>query len=975
VNGALKTYPQASTTAASSHPAVSNAPTLNISSQWDSTNSNFNSNGYRFYAQEGMKLPVGTRVKTTAAGSTGSPCASGRSITEQTITAEQTVPKDKACFVSIPYYPASFWNYETCVVDGTNCVNAPDGSGQLKRYEIKSVTTSYPSGRAYEAELKNFANWFTYYRKRKLMLAGSMGRVLENITGLRLGVMPFNEDVTVTMADADGSDDSLNRRAIAGNFYLNAMKAVGTPTHATMSRIGKQFDTNSSVVQYACQRNSMFIVTDGFANPHEQTAPSYSQSTYGAAPPYASTGKNSLADFALAFYTNQLRTDLTPGKVPLGDATKPNPITNPNLHITTYGLTLGARPSLFSTAKNPFAADVFANPPTWPTPVADEPTMLDDLWHATVNGRGRMYLANDVEATRLSLQSAFDDILSQSGAQGGVAVSSVNLDRTNDSQAYLGVYNPRGWSGDLTANPISTSTADITATPNWSAASLLAARDWNTRIIFSSSGSAGADFDAANVGSIVNPDAAAFTNAQVVNYLRGDRTGEDITFRKRSSLIGAVVNAEPVLARDEQMVYLASGDGMLHAFQTTDGVEQWAYAPPQMLSSVGKSIKRGWVYQTLLDATPAFARLSSGAKMLAGGLGAAGSGYYALDVTNPRGLTAAQARGQFRWIFPAATDTTNIGNMGYTVGKPVFTRTAADGDVVLVTSGYDNGKTVGDGRGRLWMLNAATGAVIKTFKTTAGTNSAEAGLAHVAAFRESNGLVQYAYGGDLLGNVWKFDLQRTSTGEMDAELVAVLKDSAGNTQPVTSTPELVSKDNQRVILVGTGRVLDIGDFGSGRSNSFYAIADGATLSNARSSLTQRTYTRGANPELTGSAADWKTGRGWFFDLPTGEEANTDPIVTYGAVAFVSNKNDRTDCAESSWLYLVDVGSGKQVPDATYASQQISNTATSSRVITLRVVDGRIVGTTHKSDNTVFQRELPLGSRINPSKNAWREIRR
>jgi type IV pilus assembly protein PilY1 len=78
-----------------------------------------------------------------------------------------------------------------------------------------------------------------------------------------------------------------------------------------------------------------------------------------------------------------------------------------------------------------------------------------------------------------------------------------------------------------------------------------------------------------------------------------------------------------VLARDEKMVYLASGDGMLHAFDTVSGKEEWAYAPPETLSALGKSVQRGWVYQTLLDATPNYARLSSGSKILVGGLGAA----------------------------------------------------------------------------------------------------------------------------------------------------------------------------------------------------------------------------------------------------------------------------------------------------------------------------------------------------------------
>jgi type IV pilus assembly protein PilY1 len=935
-----------------------------------------------------MVLPVGTVVE--ASTTTSGICSGG---TVRTLTAVTMVPSGASCRASIPYYPATYWQRTQCpagepncvaapactVVSATanpnsDCVPAPDGVGNLRRYEIKAGNT-FTSGRSAADELQNYANWFTYYRKRKLMLAAAMGRSLEGLTGLRLGVMPFNQSPTITMYDADATSPAVNRRNVAGQFYLNAMAAQGTPTHATMVRIGNQYENNTSIVQYACQRNSMFLVTDGFANAHSQTAPSYNASTYGGSAPFTTTVANSLADFSLAYFTNRLRSDLPAGRLPPGNPTRVNPDTNTNLHITTYGITLGARGTLYPTAINPFAVDVFATPPTWPTPLANDPTAIDDLWHATVNGRGQMYLASDAEAMRLSIQAAFNDLLDQQGAQGSIAVSAVNLDRS-DSQAYLGQYNPRGWTGDLTANPIDITTAAVSATPNWTAATVLGARAWTTRVIFSSSGGSGVDFNAANVGATVNPNAAAYTNDQIVDYLRGNRAGEGTTLRTRTGLLGAVINAEPVLARDERMIYLASGEGMLHAFDTATGTEQWAYVPPEMQARMGQSAERGWVFQTLLDAAPSYAALNNGTKMLVGGLGAAGRSYYALDVTSPRNLNATQAAAQFRWTFPAVGDTTNGPLMGYTVGKPVIGRTAADGNVVLVTSGYDNGQAIGDSRGRLWMLNATTGAVIKTFRTTPGAvhPGAEAGLSFVSAFRESDGTMRYAYGGDLLGNVWKFDLARTGVGELDAELLATLQDPSGNAQPVTAAPELALVAGRRVVLVGTGRVLDIGDFGSTRVQSFYAIADGATLTNARTGLVRQTYVR-ATDTMSTNTVNWATDRGWYFDLAAGEQANTDPVVAYGAVAFVTNVNGGADCAQSSYLYLVDIGTGTKVTTSTFVSQTIATNATSSRVIALRVVNGRIIGTTHRSDNTVYQRELPVGQVIQPAKNAWREIRR
>lgn len=962
----------APTSAARSHPVYGTGTfnlTANIAA---STASNT-----VFTALPGMRVPAGSQKSVCNTSNTS--CGGWVNVLADEAAAAGSVTR-----VAMAYYPATYWVKEACVpqnISAANdtCASAPDGS-TLRRYEIKNGNT-FPSGRSYAAEMQNFANWFQYYRKRKLMLAGAMGETMEGLTGMRLGVVPFNNlSGNVTLYDADAAAAASNRLRVAGIFY-EANGSGGTPTRETLRYIGEQFkrtDTTNgryNVIQFACQRNNAFIVTDGFANASSVTLPAWdagrSAATWGSGAPYATTFDGSLADLALRYYTNNPRppTDLTNGLA--AGALNPTPTdTNTTLHMNTYGLTLGARGTLFLSESTPPPNLVAA----WPNPSANRsPTSVDDLWHATINGRGKMYLATTPEETALRIRAGLDDILSQEGAQGGIAVSAVNLDRS-DSQAYLGVYNPRGWAGDLTANPIDINTAAVGATPNWSAASVLAARDWNTRIVFTSSGSSGVDFSAATVGSIVNPDTASFTNQVVVDYLRGNRTGEGDTVRARNSLLGAVVNAEPVLARDERMVYLASGDGMLHAFDTLTGAEQWAYAPPDTLANMGKSVQRGWVYQTLLDATPTYARLSTGRKLLVGGLGAAGRSYYALDVTAPRGITAAQAQAQFKWVFPAATDATNRANMGFTTGRPVIARTAAEGNVVLVTSGYDNGLSIGDGRGRLWMLNANTGAVIKTFRTTAGAVGNEAGLASVSAFKEADGMVRYVYGGDLLGNVWRFDLTATGVGEINGDLLATLRDAAGNVQPVTATPELAVVAGKRVVLVGTGRLLDVTDFGSGLAQSFYAIADGATLTNARNGLVRQTYTR-ATDTMSANTVNWATDRGWYVDLPAGEQANTDPIVAYGAVAFVTNLNGSSNCAQSSYMYLVDIGTGTKVADSTFVSQTIATNATSSRVITLRVVNGKIIGVAHRSDNGVYQRELPLGQVIRPAKNSWKEIRR
>ncbi|MFN0182203.1 MAG: pilus assembly protein [Aquabacterium sp.] len=953
VGGALVTYGNANTASVKSHP-VHGTGTFNLTTDRALTQTANNI----FMALPGMVIPQ------DAQHCDHTNCTTWTTVTDST---GYTVPAASVRRVAMAYFPATYYVKETCTVDGSSCVSAPDGS-TLKRYEIKTGNT-FPSGRTVANELQNFANWFQYTRKRKLMLSAAMGEVLEPLTGMRMGVVKLNANAAVTIYDTDSTNPANNGRKVAGIIY-ETNGSGGTPTRETLKYIGEQYRNNNALIQYACQRNNAFILTDGFANASAVAPPGYAQATWGSGAPFATTHANSLADIALSYYTINLRPLLATGVVP-PTATD----LNTNLHMNVYGLTLGAKGVLFVDNDTAVPTDTSA----WVNPTQNRhPSAVDDLWHATINARGKMYLATTPEETALKIQAALTDIISAVGAQGGFAVSSVNLDR-GDSQAYLGTYNPSGWAGDLTANPIDANTAEVGTTPNWSANTKLVARDWTTRaIVTSNAAGGGVVFNTANVGSTVNPDSVTFTNDQVVEYLRGNRTGEGDTVRRRSALIGAVINSEPVLDRDTGMVFVASSEGMVHALDTATGTEQWAYVPYDTLATIGQQVQRGWVFKTQLDGPLTVRKLSNDSRLLVGGLGAAGRSYFAINVTTPSGISESQAAGNVLWTFPTTGDTANRANMGYTLGKPLIVKSRDDGDVVLVTSGYDNGLSLGDGRGRMWMLNATTGAVIHEFVTTEGSPGNEAGLAQLSALRDANG-VQYVYGGDLKGNVWKFDLLNKTTS-----LLATLVDGSNNRQPVTAAPELTEVEGNIVILVGTGRLLDITDFGNSAVQTFYAITDGATISNLRGSLTQRIYTRDSGSptldgSITGADMDWGTSRGWYMDLPAGEQSNTNPTVAYGAVAFVTNVNGGSNCAQSAFLYLLDVGTGKKVPDGDFGtgfvSERIASNATSSRVITLRVVDGQLVGTTHRSDNSVFRRTLPLGKTIAPGKNSWREITR
>jgi type IV pilus assembly protein PilY1 len=953
VSGAsASTFGDASATAAKSHP-VNGSTTLALDANLSSNAAN-----WKFTFLAGMTIPSGaTDVACYFAAFPG--------------TLPYTVETSRGlCTAAVSYYPATFWKKEACIADGTTCITNFDGN-TLKRYEIKPGNT-YPSGRTYAAEMQNFANWFTYYRKRRLMLGAAMGQVLENISGLRMGVVAFNAQAAPTMFDADATSVAANRLAVAGRFYT-AEGSGGTPTHSTMSYIRNQFDTNTGIIQYACQRNAQFVITDGFANDATVAPPAYNQATYGAAAPYQSIAAGSLHDKALAYFTLPLRASVSPlpaGRVPLGPQTGSNPDPNPDLHLNTYALTLGMKGTLW-----PNTVDPFVTAPAWPAPVSNTATMIDDLWHATINGRGQMYLATDAGAAASAIQAGLLAILSQTSAQSGAAVSTANLVR-GDSKAYFGTYDPSGWKGDITANAIDPATAAINGTAAWSAAALLNARDWTTRVIASSNGAAGVSFSEAAVGSMVNPGGVYGSTAAVIDYLRGKRDGEGTTFRQRQSLLGAVISSEPYIAAEEGVLYVASGEGMLHAFDTRDepGKELWAFVPRPVLAEIGETTRRSYTFKTKLDGSPVVGKVGNGNKLLVAGMGAAGNFYYAIDVTNPRGLDEAGLALKVKWEFPAVADAATQAKVGQTLGRAQIVRTADDGYVVLLTSGYNN---VADGKGRMWMLNATTGAVIHEFTVADGALGAESGLAQVSGFIEKTGTVRYVYGGDLLGNVWRFDLKAK-----DAPFkLATLKGPGGDAQPVTAPPELMHIGNDRIVLVATGRLLDITDFGNTKVQTIYAIKDGAFLDNARTALVAKSYNR-APDTITGAAVDWTTGRGWFVDLPAGEQANTRPTIVYGAVGIVTNKTGGSDCSASAWFYLIDVETGGKYAQADFVAEQISATSNATTATLVAQRNGRARGLVRcfepacvPNGNASFRSKEVPPQPVAPGKTAWREASR
>ena len=105
------------------------------------------------------------------------------------------------------------------------------------------------------------------------------------------------------------------------------------------------------------------------------------------------------------------------------------------------------------------------------------------------------------------------------------------------------------------------------------------------------------------------------------------------------------------------------------------------------------------------------------------------------------------------------------------------------------------------------------------------------GLAHLAGYTKNfhNQLAEQIYGGDLLGNFWRFDVSDPDPNHWTVGQLASLVDGVGAPQPVTTPPQIeidITNDIDRWVFVGTGKLYDPSDLTNTQIQTMYAIRDG-----------------------------------------------------------------------------------------------------------------------------------------------------
>lgn len=580
------------------------------------------------------------------------------------------------------------------------------------------------------------------------------------------------------------------------------------------------------------------------------------------------------------------------------------------------------------------------------------------------------YYAIDPAQLAEDLEDVFVDVVETTGSAASVVANSVRLD--TGTYIYQARFRTDDWSGELLAYPVEMdgSLGEV----DWEAGERLPAHAQRQIFTYDTDGSEGIEF---KWGSLNQTQKDFLTSEDVLNYIRGDQSKEisnNGEFRDRDRLLGDIVNSDPVFVSAanygyniesipegfttdplvegaynqflsdiqdrSQMIYVGANDGMLHGFRVEEkgiwkaGEEMFAYIPNAVIENLKELSDPGYEHRYYVDGP---ARVGDAyinnqwRTILVGSTGAGGRTVFALDVTDPDYFD----EDNILWEF---TDD----DLGYSIGQPTIARLGSNDWVAVFGNGYGSDNHLA----KLFILDLTTGDVLKIIDTKAGAEANPNGLSTpVPVDVDYDRITDYVYAGDLLGNMWKFDL-KGGINQWDVAFAQgqnryplfTARDRDGNVQPITARPAVGSHpDGDYMVYFGTGKFFEIDDNKVDNvtdHQTFYGIRDTGTriTEEDRSKLKKQkilyegsqhnhdvrvtskydvNYTDDSDP------AENPIKRGWYLDLIKpdgtadgvllGERVISPALLRAGRIIFntLIPSDHPCDFGGSSWLMELD----------------------------------------------------------------------
>jgi len=601
-------------------------------------------------------------------------------------------------------------------------------------------------------------------------------------------------------------------------------------------------------------------------------------------------------------------------------------------------------------------------------------------WDADANGMPDNYvLATQPKKLVDGLNAAFDFVNSQASSAASASVNAGSI--SSETRVYQAKFNSGEWAGQLLSLPVNPDGS--LAAAEWDAETKVPAHDARKIITLNANTGVGAAFTWDTIGAThqaeLDPGGDTLGSLRL-SYLRGDSAKErqnDGPFRQRTKKLGDIVSSSPLFVgkppfrydeksyiefRDlyadrNKMVYAGANDGMLHGFDAKTGVEQFAFIPRAVFKNLRLLTQPNYTHAFYVDGSPTMGDVfynDNWHTVLVGGLNKGGQGIYALDITDPSQFSESNAASIVKWEFTDQDDE----DLGYTYSRPAIVK-VRDGAgtkwVAVFGNGYNNtendGQQSSTGHAALYFVDIEDGELVRKIEIEQGSMTTPNGLATPALVDlDGDGVVDYAFAGDLRGNLWKFNLKDTDPDDWEIAFqgtpLFTARDGVGagtNRQPITSRPEVGRGPNGRgmIVLFGTGRFLESADrdVNTLKLQTFYGIIDPNKENDAddavgsRNNLTRQTIdveevqTFGAQSvPVRLTSENVVTNKGWYLDLVRvetgqpimthfkGEMQVSDSILRNGRIIFTTLIPNKDACGfgGTSWLMELEALSGARL---------------------------------------------------------------
>jgi type IV pilus assembly protein PilY1 len=335
--------------------------------------------------------------------------------------------------------------------------------------DTEAGTAGILTGRTFTEEIQNFANWYSFYRRRELTAKNAIAKSISTMDGVYVGIISINGNLAQRVLPVRVTLDSVlydDSASLLATLYGLTINAQGTPLRNGLKNAGRFFQGNylkpstfSSYTSSAtypffladkggtCQQAFTIIFTDGFYNgsdPGIGDADSDNNTDFDG-PPFADGAGDTLADVAMYYFENDLNSNLI-NSVPV---TQVDPADHQ--HMVTFTIAFGVSGSLDTSLYATCGLVGGSCPDPWPGTGSDS-GKIDDMFHAAVNGRGQFIAANNNEELVAALEALGKDIDSRLGSAAALATNSIQ--RQVGSVIYQGTYNSANWWGEVSALPI-----------------------------------------------------------------------------------------------------------------------------------------------------------------------------------------------------------------------------------------------------------------------------------------------------------------------------------------------------------------------------------------------------------------------------------------------------------------------------------------------------------------------------------------